>query len=444
MFNVTFRRGRCRTFVATATATVIALLVLSVAPTAATAQPSTSVAYQGGSSATRFDGSVFDTCTAPKTAQMQAWRASPYRGVGVYLGGVNRSCSQPELTANWVTAVSQQGWRIVPIYLGLQAPCTYRPNARKITPSSAAAEGRSEAADAVAHAQSLGLRPGSAIYNDMEHYDATSSSCRTTVLTYLSAWTKELHRQGFLSGVYAHLYSGALHLSQVYSSTVYARPDALWIARWDLNPSLTDWPAISNLHWANTQRGKQYRGDHRETWGGVQLNIDSDRFKAPVGTVALPFKVTSNVPLNYRSAPSTRASVQGSYAPGTTVRVVCQTYGTMVYTTTVWDRLSNGSYVTDYYLSTPSRTTYSGPMPQCTYPYQTTPPSLNRRAGPGPTYALRGTLSEGSLAWVSCQSPGSSVYTTAVWDRLAGGAWVSDYYVSTPSKTTYSPPLRRC
>ena len=29
---------------------------------------------------------------------MQAWTASPYDGVGVYIGGVNRSCSQPNLT----------------------------------------------------------------------------------------------------------------------------------------------------------------------------------------------------------------------------------------------------------------------------------------------------------------------------------------------------------
>lgn len=426
------------------TAIAIVGLALGLGPETAAAQPATTVNYPAGSSATRFTGSAFDTCTAPTAAQLQAWRASPYRGIGVYIGGANRTCAQLQLTASWVTTVSRQGWSIVPVYMGLQAPCTYRPNAHKITPSLAAAQGKSQAADAIAKARALGMAPGSAIYGDMEHYDATSTSCRTTVLTYLSAWTKEMHRQGFVSGVYAHQNSGALHLSQVYNSTTYARPDALWIARWDLNPSLTGWPGISNLHWANGQRGKQYRGDHTETWGGVRLNIDSDRFDAPVATVGLPFKVTSSVPLNYRSAPSTSAAVQGSYPPGTTVRVVCQTYGTKVSTTAVWDRLSNGGYVTDYYLSTPSATTYSKPLPKCTYPYQTTAPSLNRRAGPGSTYALRGTLPAGSLAWVSCQSRGSWVATTPVWDRLSDGTWVSDYYVASPSKTTYSSPIRRC
>lgn len=442
MFHITFHLGRPLAWMFSSLLAAVAITFGSV-PSAA-AVPATSVTYPTGSSATRFSGLAFDTCTAPTTAQMMAWRASSYRGIGVYIGGANRTCAQPQLTATWVTTVSRQGWAIVPIYMGLQAPCTYRPNAQKITPSLAAAQGKSQAADAITKARALGMRPGSAIYGDMEHYDATNASCRTAVLTYLSAWTKELHRQGFVSGVYAHLYSGALHLSQTYSSTVYARPDALWIARWDLNPSLTGWSGISNLHWSNGQRGKQYRGDHTETWGGVRLNIDSDRFDAPVATVGLPFKVISTVPLNYRNAPTTSATVQGSYAPGTTLRAVCQTYGTTVHSTAVWDRLSNGAYVTDYYLSTPSKTTYSKPLPKCTYPYQTTPPSLNRRAGPGPTYALRGTLPEGSLAWVSCQSRGSSVYTTSVWGRLSDGSWVSDYYVSSPSSTPYSSPIRRC
>lgn len=421
-----------------------AILAFGAIPSVATAQPSTTVNYPGGSSAKRFTGYAFDTCTAPTLAAMSAWRASPYRGVGVYIGGENRSCAQPQLTSGWVTAVSQQGWSLLPIYLGLQAPCTYRPKGTKIDPTRAASQGQSQAADAIAKARALGIRPGSAIYNDMEHYNPADTSCRSTVLTYLSAWTKELHRQGYVSGVYAHLYSGALQLSQVYTSTAYARPDAVWIARWDLSTSLTGWSGISDLRWANGQRAKQYRGDHVETWGGVSIAVDSDRFDAPVATVALPYRVTSSVPLNYRSGPSTSATILGSYAPGSTLSIVCQTVGTKVGTTAIWDRLVNGSYVTDYNVSTPSSTTYSPPLPTCTYPFQTIPQLLNRRAGPGSSYALRGALPEGSLAWVACQSPGSRVGTTAVWDRLADSTWVTDYYLATPSGTTYSAPTRRC
>ena len=46
-----------------------------------------------------FIGLGFDACTAPSTRTMAAWGSSPYRAVGVYIGGLNRGCSQPNLTA---------------------------------------------------------------------------------------------------------------------------------------------------------------------------------------------------------------------------------------------------------------------------------------------------------------------------------------------------------
>jgi len=237
---------------------------------------------------TSLVGRAFDTCTAPTVDGMRAWRSSPYRGVGVYIGGPNRTCSQPQLTASWVDKVSQMPWRIIPIYMGRQAPCTLRPgNPVTIDPNRAARQGAASAAAAVAKAKALGMLPGSAIYGDMEHYDANRPACRTTVLRYLSGWTKELHRSGYRSGVYAHLYSGAKHLSEAYHSTSYARPDALWIARWDHDPSLNNWQGIPDTHWARGQRAKQYRGPHNETHGGVTINIDSDNVNAPAATVSL-------------------------------------------------------------------------------------------------------------------------------------------------------------
>ena len=248
----------------------------------AAAEPATSIAYPVSATATRYVGLAFDTCTAPTYAQMTAWKASPYRAIGIYIGGVNRGCAQPQLTASWVSSVTKLGWRLIPIYMGYQAPCTFRPNAVKMTGPSAATQGTSQAADAIAKAKALGILPGSAIYGDMEHYNATDTTCRATVLRYLSSWTKEMHRQGYVSAVYAHQNSGARHLAEVYNSTSYARPDALWIARWDLNSAvstLTNWPLISNRYWLIGQRAKQYRGDHLETYGGVTLNIDNDRLR---------------------------------------------------------------------------------------------------------------------------------------------------------------------
>ena len=75
----------------------------------------------------------------------------------------------------------------------------------------------------------------------MENYNATDTSCRAAVLRYVSSWTKELHRVGYLSGMYVNLGSGAQHLASAYNSTSYARPDAIWIARYDHVASLTGW-----------------------------------------------------------------------------------------------------------------------------------------------------------------------------------------------------------
>ena len=75
-----------------------ALAALTMRPAAA--EPATTVSYPSSASATRLTGYAFDACTAPPLATMQAWKiASPYKGVGVYIGGVSRSCAQPNLTA---------------------------------------------------------------------------------------------------------------------------------------------------------------------------------------------------------------------------------------------------------------------------------------------------------------------------------------------------------
>ena len=412
--------------------------------TPAAAEPATTISYPAAASATRLNGLAFDACTAPSRAAMQAWQASSYDGVGVYLGGSNRTCSQPNLTATWVTAVSAMRWRIIPIYMGRQAPCTFRPNAVEFTSTTAAAHGKSDAADAVAKAKALGMLPGSAIYGDMEHYDVTNASCRTAVLRFLSSWTKELHRLGYLSGVYAGLNSGARHLTEAYSSTSYARPDALWIARWDGVASLSGWAGIPDSRWSGQQRGKQYEGDHDEVHGGVRINIDSDRFDAPVATVAYNYRVTSSTPLNGRSGPSTSSAIVRTFPAGSTVKVVCQTAGTKVSTTAVWNKLTDGSYVSDYYVSTASNTTYTTPLPRCSYPFQVTGTTVNERSGPGFSYSVHGTKSSGSLAWVTCQRTGSVNGATPIWNRLTNGRYVTDRYLSTPSATTYSKPIPRC
>jgi hypothetical protein len=306
----------------------------------------------------------------------------------------------------------------------------------------AASEGKSAADTAAAEGQALGLRPGSVFYDYIGNY---SSTCSSGVVTFVSAWTKELHRLGFLAGVYVNGSSGAQDLSRVYTSASFGRPDALWVISWTKHPSLTGWAGVSGSKWAVRQRARQYRGPHKETYGGTTINIDSDNLNAPVATVAYDFQVASRDGLNARTGPSTSHAIAKVHGPGSTLRVVCQAPGSTILGTSVWDKLANGTYVTDAYVSTPAKLGYSAPLPHCSYPYQVTAsPSLNERTGAGRSYPIAGQRPYGALAWVVCQKAGSAVKKTRVWDRLQDNHWVSDYYLATPSKTTYSGPAPRC
>jgi hypothetical protein len=224
-----------------------------------------------------FTGYGFDACSTPSAATMSAWGSSPYRAIGVYIGGTNAACAQPNLTSAWVQQESAAGWHVIPIYVGLQAPggCC-----QAISSSSAASEGTQEAQDAVAEAGAYGLGPGNPIYFDMEAY-TRSTSTTNTVLTFLAAWTNQLHASGYLSGVYVNLNSGVPDLVSRWG-TSYPEPDDIWYASWSCSchsmSATTTTSSIPSTEWANHQRLHQYTGSHNETYpaGGVTLNIDQN------------------------------------------------------------------------------------------------------------------------------------------------------------------------
>lgn len=429
------------------TATLGALaMAASITVGAASAAPDTPVVYPPSASATLATGRAIDTCTAPSVAAMRAWRVSLYKTVNIYFGGINRGCAQPNLTAAWVRDTTALGWGLLPTYMGSQPSCMLGSKPHRYNEATATQHGIWNAQDAIKKARSLGLLGGSALYADIEHYDRSSVSCIKAVRLYASAWTKTLHAAGYLAGVYVHQDSGLRDLNDVYNSTAYARPDAVWMARWDGRSALTGWPTAPDSRWANHQRIKQYRAEQRETWGGVTITVDTNAIDAPVATVARPYKATSTAPLKARSGPATMYQISRSYNPGSALSVVCQGIGQKVAQTNVWNRLSDGSWVSDHYVSTPSQTAFSAPLPRCTYPGQVTSATpLNARTGPGTSFPVTGApLPTGALAYVMCQKDGSAVSTTRTWNRLSDGRWVSDYYVSNRSNTARSAPVPRC
>ncbi|MGN6588597.1 MAG: DUF1906 domain-containing protein [Solirubrobacterales bacterium] len=237
-------------------------------------------------SGTVFTGLGFDACSAPSARAMSAWLSSPYRAVGVYIGGINRACSQPNLTPEWVAAQTAAGWHLIPTYVGLQAPTSSCSSCAKLSTSKATAQGAEAALEAVEEASAVAMGPGSPIYFDMESYSRTSSATAAT-LAFLEAWTKELHALGYVSGVYSSSSSGIADLAgQV--GTGYELPDHIWIANWNGSQSTTD-PVVPATAWTPHRRIHQYQGGHNETYGGVSINIDNDYVDAAtVGEATLP------------------------------------------------------------------------------------------------------------------------------------------------------------
>jgi hypothetical protein len=281
----------------------VAVLAAALAlATTGAAQPATGVR------AGVFTGYGFESCNAPTIDALDAWLQSPYRAVGIYIGGVNRTCANAGLTSDWVAGALAGGWNLIPTYVGLQAPCISNQKRARFTAANAQSQGVGAADDAIAAAALLGLPAGSPIYYDMEAYALKDAACTRAVQAFVTAWVAQLHARGYVAGVYGSAAS-TMRDMQALANTP-ASPDSIWIANWNGNESVFGDPYVSDALWTNHQRIHQYRGDHKETWGGVTINIDSDFVDGPVvsgaATVAPP---PEPVGLGSLSTPDGMASV---------------------------------------------------------------------------------------------------------------------------------------
>ncbi|HET7483821.1 MAG TPA: glycoside hydrolase domain-containing protein [Solirubrobacterales bacterium] len=254
------------------------------------AQASSGVSTPGSSAsgAEVFTGLGFDACATPSSRAMAAWAASPYRAIGVYIGGANRACAQPNLTATWVGEQVAEDWHLIPTYVGLQAPTSSCSSCAPFSSNTgkASVQGTEAASDAVAKAQSVGIGPGSPIYFDMEAYTRTSSATGAT-LAFLSAWTAQLHSLGYASGAYSSSSSGIADLARAIGGP-YTLPDDIWTANWNDARNTLD-PYLPSSAWASHQRIHQYHGGHNEAYGLMTINIDNDYVDgATVGAATRP------------------------------------------------------------------------------------------------------------------------------------------------------------
>src|SRR6202007_68149 len=104
-----------------------------------------------------------------------------YQAIRIYIGGSDRACAQPNLTAAWVSQQAAAGWHFIPLYVGPQVSFK-----GEVTSAAGQAIGAPE--DAVVQARTLGFGSGTPIYYDMEAYSPSRSRA---AMKFFTAWTTE-------------------------------------------------------------------------------------------------------------------------------------------------------------------------------------------------------------------------------------------------------------
>jgi hypothetical protein len=236
----------------------------------------------------------FDMTRVTTTSSMQKWwNSSMYSDTGIYLPGSANRSKDPNLTASWVSAVQAQGWGLVPIWFGLQAPTavcgdTQFTSEFSSVVATATTQGTQEADSAAAAAAALGIGD-TVIYHDIENY-TPSSKCSPAVQAFLSAWVAELHKNGYVAGVYGNPIPANTDFSEV-SPTL----DDIWIAKtpatgkppqvtiWGLSPLCDPYSNPPCNMWDSNQRIHQFLIDQAGVkFGGVTLTIDDNIVDASV------------------------------------------------------------------------------------------------------------------------------------------------------------------
>lgn len=258
----------------------------------------------------------FDTCSAPSTSTMQTWwDSSPYYAIGIYLGGANRSCSQPNLTSSWISTVtnSTQRWGVIPIWVGPQMPnptCqtlhTYAGGYISTNTSTAYSQGQSEASAAYNALSSLGMSTQSTpIAYDLEgNNNAQNSTCQGIANAFINGWDSVLAiPPAQASGVYG---SAASDYFNSYASIANV-PTFIWFAEQNsTGASAKRSNYVASTLWVGYQRHKQYDlndgtcsgcdNDPADySFGGISMQVDVDCSDGPIYSAGESYLNSSSI-----------------------------------------------------------------------------------------------------------------------------------------------------
>ncbi len=179
---------------------------------------------------------AFDVCYLGTNSipTMQAWwDGSPYRAVGLYLGGISYYEGCSTFTPEWVAQVRTMGWSFLPLWVGPQAPCSRWEHKMDDDPAATYQQGRAEAEMAAQAAREHGLTNyalgGTIIYYDLESYSPADEACKLAVGSFLNGWTERLHELNNRSGIYG----GDCSTYSATWASLANPPNDVWLAYWD-------------------------------------------------------------------------------------------------------------------------------------------------------------------------------------------------------------------
>jgi surface antigen/uncharacterized protein YraI len=163
--------------------------------------------------------------------------------------------------------------------------------------------------------------------------------------------------------------------------------------------------------------------------------------------------------VNARKGPGSNFPVVHGVANNSRIDIVCQVHGQVVNGSNIWNKLADGTFVTDYYCDTPNFNKFSPPIPVCNaaerslaqsvpsahqYHIVNAPDGVNARKGPGTNFPVVHNVANNSPINITCQVHGQVVNGSNIWNKLADGTFVTDFYCDTPNFNKFSPPIPMC
>ncbi len=185
------------------------------------------------------------------------------------------------------------------------------------------------------------------------------------------------------------------------------------------------------------------------------LGLGLTFFPSTAQAAAVATVVSPSVPLNVRSGPAVWNTRVRTLGNGAAIAILCQVHGQRITAgstrvTDMWDRLPDGTYVSDAWIKRSAAVPACGVATAATAAavVRTTAASvssggtpLKARVAPAHESQQVGAFANGAALALVCQQAGQPINgnerTTNMWDRLPNGAYVSDAYV----RRSATPPL---